>query len=45
MSENLCTFFPDELGEYDFQGCCKCHDDHYDQKDISRKEADYELRW
>ncbi len=49
---NHCTLSPDKIKKfiggqwltYDYSFCCALHDERYETHEISRKEADEELR-
>jgi len=41
---DFCTLAPDKLFGYDLSGCCYAHDVHYMNKDVTRLEADIQLR-
>ena len=41
---NYCTMAPDKLFGYDLSEACYQHDVHYMEKNVSRLEADIQLR-
>lgn len=41
--EDHCTLFFDIWNDIDISGCCLVHDEMYEDRNISRKEADITL--
>jgi len=41
---NFCTLAPDRIFNYELSGACYIHDVHYMEKNVSRLEADIQLR-
>jgi hypothetical protein len=41
---DYCSWSPDRLFGVDISDCCKLHDYHYAKKDISREQADLQLK-
>ena len=42
--KDYCTLFFDKINDYDIGGCCLIHDEEYNDKYISRKQSDTNLR-
>lgn len=42
--KDYCTLFFDKINNYDIGFCCQIHDDEYENPDITREEADENLR-
>ena len=42
--KDYCTLFFEKIGDYDISGCCKMHDEDYENQLKPRKEADKDLR-
>lgn len=41
---NYCSGIFDRIGDYDLSGCCKVHDEDYDDPNVTRLEADLWFR-
>lgn len=42
--EHYCSYFPDHFLGLDLRDSCKAHDEHYANQNVSRQEADIQLR-
>ncbi len=41
---DYCTLFFDKIKDYDISGCCRMHDEEYEDPNVDRKKADNDLK-